>query len=202
MTFEQKQKLGEYERLLLEWNSRLRLTGFVTLDAIRRNLVLEPLSASRYFSLSSDPHPVVDLGSGNGSPGLIFAILNPDRPVYLIERRQKKMTFLLYAAGKLNLSNVHVLEDISMIRPLVSGNVVDVWSKAVSWEDLLKACTPLLPRFAPVRIRKFGEDSPSFTCSSTAVHGITFEEFSCSEKKSGLADFYVTEAILTSPDRL
>jgi len=198
MISDQEKRLAEYSGLLLDWNSKVRLTGFATMEDVRRNLVLEPLSASRHFSLSSQTHPIVDLGSGNGSPGLIFAILNPERPIFLIERRQKKMTFLLYAAGTLKLSNVHVLEDIGMIKPFVMGNVVDIWSKAVSWGDLLKACSPLLSRFSPIIIRKFGEDSPSFSCSSTAVHGITFEEISCFQKSSGEADFYVSEAVLTS----
>ena len=193
---DQNRLLDEYCDLLLDWNSRLRLTGFETKDDIRKNLVLEPASASRFFSLPVDNAPLVDVGSGNGSPGMIFAILNPERQTFLVERRQKKMTFLLYAAGKLKLSNIHVLEDISMIDPFVSGNRVDVWSKAVSWTDLLKACTPLFSRFSPIRIRKFGDDSPPFTCSSTAVHGITFEDFSLSGKCVEVADFFVSEAIL------
>lgn len=193
---DQERLLDEYCDLLLDWNSRLRLTGFETKNDIQKNLVLEPVSASRFFSLSSDSCPIVDIGSGNGSPGMIFAILNPARQTFLIERRQKKMTFLLYAAGKLKLSNVHVLEDTGMIVPLVSENRVDIWSKAVSWMDLFKACSPLLSRYSPIRIRKFGEDSPPFTCSSTGVHGITFEEFSTSEKCVGVADFYVSEAVL------
>lgn len=87
---EQERLLDQYSELLLLWNSRLRLTGFHTKNEIQKNLILEPASASRYFSLEKDPFPLVDLGSGNGSPGLIFAILNPARPIFLIERRQKK----------------------------------------------------------------------------------------------------------------
>jgi 16S rRNA (guanine527-N7)-methyltransferase len=199
MTVDQEKYLLDYSRLLLDWNTRVRLTGFRTMGDVWNNLVLEPLNASRHFSLSSVSHPIVDLGSGNGSPGLIFAILNPGRPVFLIERRQKKMTFLLYAAGKLKLPNVQVLEEIVMIDPFIHGNIIEVWSKAVSWGDLLTACSPLLSRFSPLTIRKFGQDSPSFTCSSKAVHGITFGEFSNLENSSGVSDFYVSEAVLSSP---
>ena len=197
MVAEQERLLDQYCDLLLHWNSRVRLTGFHTKSEIQKNLIFEPASASRYFSLQNDPFPLVDLGSGNGSPGIIFAILNPARPIFLIERRQKKMTFLLYAAGNLKLSNVHVLEDITMIKPYLSVSQVDIWSKAVSWEDLLKACLPLLPLYSPIRIRKFGEDLPSLTCSSMAVHGITFEDFPESGQSGKTADFYVSEALLS-----
>lgn len=197
MVPDQEKLLDEYCSLLMDWNSRVRLTGFETIDDIRKNLVFEPVNASRFFSLSDANHPLVDLGSGNGSPGMIFAILNPARQTFLIERRQKKMTFLLYVAGKLKLSNVHVLEDIGMIHPHIPGNRIEVWSKAVSWLDLSKACSPLLSTYSPICIRKFGDDLPLFTCSSTMVHGITFKDFPLSRKKFGEYDFYVSEAILS-----
>lgn len=38
--------------------------------------------------------PVLDLGSGNGSPGLVLALLRPDLDVTLVEPRARRAAFL------------------------------------------------------------------------------------------------------------
>jgi 16S rRNA (guanine527-N7)-methyltransferase len=40
----------------------------------------------------------LDVGSGNGSPGLVLALLRPEWPVTLLEPRQKRWAFLREAA--------------------------------------------------------------------------------------------------------
>jgi 16S rRNA (guanine527-N7)-methyltransferase len=42
--------------------------------------------------------PLLDVGSGNGSPGLVLALLRPDLAVTLLEPRQKRWAFLREAA--------------------------------------------------------------------------------------------------------
>ena len=41
---------------------------------------------------------LIDVGSGNGSPGLVLALLRPDLDVTLLEPRQKRWAFLREAA--------------------------------------------------------------------------------------------------------
>lgn len=49
-----------------------------------------------------------DIGSGNGFPGLIYAILYPDQRVILLDSDQRKSEFLKHAVEVLGLSNVVV----------------------------------------------------------------------------------------------
>ena len=44
------------------------------------------------------PGPLLDVGSGNGSPGLVLAILRPEVPATLLEPRLKRWAFLREAA--------------------------------------------------------------------------------------------------------
>ena len=53
---------------------------------------------------------ILDVGSGGGIPGLIWAILWPEATVHLLEARGKKARFLEEAASRLGLDNVSVLD--------------------------------------------------------------------------------------------
>ena len=51
---------------------------------------------------------ILDIGSGNGFPGILFAILFPKRKFYLCERIRKKAEFLKSLKHELKLLNVKV----------------------------------------------------------------------------------------------
>jgi 16S rRNA (guanine527-N7)-methyltransferase len=73
-----------------DWNPRINLTG--ARDAASRvtRLVGDiPAWAPRVVG----PR-VLDIGSGNGSPGLVLAILRPDLEVTLLEPRVRRWAFL------------------------------------------------------------------------------------------------------------
>ena len=55
------------------------------------------------------PGRVLDVGSGNGSPGLILAFLRPDLPVTLLEPRARRWAFLREAARAGGRPDVEVL---------------------------------------------------------------------------------------------
>ena len=46
------------------------------------------------------PGALVDVGSGNGSPGLVLALLRDDLSVTLLEPRQKRWAFLREASRR------------------------------------------------------------------------------------------------------
>ncbi len=48
---------------------------------------------------------VLDVGSGNGVPALIWALLSSNIRISLVEKSSKKASFLQYACGILNLRN-------------------------------------------------------------------------------------------------
>jgi 16S rRNA (guanine527-N7)-methyltransferase len=52
--------------------------------------------------------PLLDIGSGNGSPGLVLALLRPELAVTLLEPRQKRWAFLREAARAAGRADVAV----------------------------------------------------------------------------------------------
>jgi 16S rRNA (guanine527-N7)-methyltransferase len=56
-----------------------------------------------------DPGHLLDIGSGNGSPGLVLALLRPDLPATLLEPRQRRWAFLREAARAGGRGDVRVV---------------------------------------------------------------------------------------------
>lgn len=54
------------------------------------------------------PGPLVDVGSGAGLPGLVVAILEPARSMFLLEILERRCAFLEQAVLSLGLANVSV----------------------------------------------------------------------------------------------
>jgi 16S rRNA (guanine527-N7)-methyltransferase len=52
---------------------------------------------------------LVDVGSGNGSPGLVLALLRPDLAVTLLEPRLKRWVFLREAARACGRADIEVV---------------------------------------------------------------------------------------------
>ena len=166
----------EYVDILHSWNQRVRLTGYREPVEIRHHLVDEALLAATYFDFSSSKSSIVDFGSGNGAPGVIFAILNPSLPVRLVERKQKKLSFLSYVVSRLSLDNVtlydNLLTALSPQRQLVSQ---EIWMKAISMHSLLDALSSSKNRSDVYRIRKFGELDLVPGCQPIQKHVINSE---------------------------
>jgi len=57
------------------------------------------------------PGSLLDVGSGNGSPGLVLALLDPRRPVTLLEPRARRWAFLREAARAAGRGDVRVLRE-------------------------------------------------------------------------------------------
>jgi 16S rRNA (guanine527-N7)-methyltransferase len=55
-----------------------------------------------------EPGPLLDVGSGNGSPGLVLALLRPALPATLLEPRLKRWAFLREAARDAGRPDVDV----------------------------------------------------------------------------------------------
>jgi 16S rRNA (guanine527-N7)-methyltransferase len=83
-----------YLALLQDWNRRTNLTGARTPEEQVATIVAPALPIAPLLAAG----PVLDVGSGNGSPGLVVALLRPDLEVTLIEPRAKRWAFLREAA--------------------------------------------------------------------------------------------------------
>lgn len=99
------QALAAYLDLLAAWAPRVNLTGARGADR-RVELLVVPALAMLEALL---PGALLDVGSGNGSPGLVAALLQPERPVTLLEPRARRWAFLREAARTAGRPDVEVL---------------------------------------------------------------------------------------------
>lgn len=81
------------------------LTGLTDRAEARRVLLEDALRARP--SIESTPGPVVDVGSGGGSPGIPLAVAVPGRDFTLLEAERRKCEFLRGIAA--DLPNVEVV---------------------------------------------------------------------------------------------
>jgi 16S rRNA (guanine527-N7)-methyltransferase len=92
-------RLARYLDLLALWSTRANLTGARTPAERVWRLVAPVLPAAALPPAG----PLIDVGSGSGSPGLVLALVRPDLEVTLLEPRQKRWAFLreaVRAAGR------------------------------------------------------------------------------------------------------
>ena len=89
------ERLKIYVELLLKWQRAINLIGPGTIADVWGRHVLDCGQLMPY--IPRDKTPVVDIGSGAGLPGLIFAIMGvPD--IKLVESDSRKCSFLREAA--------------------------------------------------------------------------------------------------------
>lgn len=101
--------LEEYLEELMRWNTKINLISRkLDSDVIIKEHVLFSYNFLRFCS--DEVEYIIDLGSGNGIPGIPLAISLKNEKVYLVERREKKLAFLIYVKNKLMLGNVEVYE--------------------------------------------------------------------------------------------
>lgn len=113
---EKLNKLKIYQEELFRFNEKLNLISpntKVNADSVHfadSILAAEKIIAATQFS------KIHDIGSGNGFPGLVMAILYPEKHFVLIDKDERKIEFLKIMTGRLSLSNVEAkcmkVEDI------------------------------------------------------------------------------------------
>lgn len=107
-----RDRLIAYVELLAKWNQAFNLTAvrdpaeMVTLH-ILDSLVVAPFLPTLVSTGSSGS--LIDVGTGAGLPGIPLALLDPERPVTLLDSNIKKTRFCRQAVLALGLKNVDVV---------------------------------------------------------------------------------------------
>ena len=96
--------MERYLDLLADWSARVNLTGARTPVERVALLVGEVLPAAPL----ARPGRLLDVGSGNGSPGLVLALLRPELQVTLLEPRRRRWAFLREACRAAGRADVEV----------------------------------------------------------------------------------------------
>ena len=99
-------RLLQYVDLLVRWNAHYNLTAVRDPDQMISRHLLDSLAILPWLGEG----PMADIGSGAGLPGIPIAIVDPSRPVLLVDSNGKKARFLRTAARELGLTEVSVHE--------------------------------------------------------------------------------------------
>ncbi len=104
-----------YLDLLEKWQAKINLVSPQTIpDAWERHFV-DSMQISDFIPESAKT--IFDFGSGAGFPGLVLAIMNPDKHFHMVESDQKKCSFMRTVSRETGIKNSTIhncrIEDVS-----------------------------------------------------------------------------------------
>ena len=108
---DQRSQLLAFLGLIAKWNKVYNLTAVREPAEMLTHHLLDSLAAlgplQRHLSAQGLQHAsLLDVGSGAGLPGIVFAMGCPDLQVSCVDAVSKKAAFIQQAAGELGLKNL------------------------------------------------------------------------------------------------
>ncbi|WP_068268607.1 16S rRNA (guanine(527)-N(7))-methyltransferase RsmG [Caviibacter abscessus] len=97
-------KLNIYLEMLIEKNKVMNLTAIREKEDIIEKHFMDSLLLNDL--LKKEDKNIIDIGTGAGFPGLVLAIVNPDKNFLLVDSVKKKIDFINEVIAKLELKNV------------------------------------------------------------------------------------------------
>lgn len=101
--------LKNYHSELLKFNLKVNLISRNTERDADEVHFADCILASKVLLAAGMPKRVHDIGSGNGLPGLVLAILDPTREYFLVESDGRKCEFLKHVITQLSIKNANVM---------------------------------------------------------------------------------------------
>ena len=153
----QADQLIAYLALLQRWNAAYNLTAVRDPQAMWLQHVLDCMAAvpsvrrqlaARRSAASTTPTPaarpqILDVGSGGGLPGIVWAVLMPEVDLCCVDAVGKKAAFIRQAAGELHLPNLRA--EHARVEALAGRRFDLITSRAfASLADFTRLTKPLL----------------------------------------------------------
>lgn len=99
---------SQYFALLEDWNRRINLVSRKSFDQVFSAHFVDSIFVSDVAYEFLENRPLIDIGSGAGFPGVVFACRFPEVSIRLFEKMEKRRKFLSLVVGALKLSNVEI----------------------------------------------------------------------------------------------
>ena len=151
------ERIRQHHELLLTWNRTAHLVsaGDANPDALTRHDV-EAVQALPHLGTR---RCVVDVGSGGGYPGLIWACCRPDLKIILVEANQRKAAFLREAGRRLDLPHVTIEQQRCATADGLIAFGGDLWtSRAAGCTGLMVTAGSLVAAGSPCLILYAGAE--------------------------------------------
>jgi 16S rRNA (guanine527-N7)-methyltransferase len=111
---EQARAMSVHAGEMLQWNRTSNLTAITDPMEVAIKHHVDSLAL---VNMIPEGARALDAGAGGGLPGLPIKIVRPDLSITLVDSVRKKISFLNYTIGKLNLRDIHAvhgrLEDLA-----------------------------------------------------------------------------------------
>lgn len=98
-------KIQEYLQILLEWNKK---TNLISKNEIPNIWERHIINCAQLCEFIKKDQKILDVGSGNGLPGIILAIITNNN-VVLVENQKRRIDFLQHVIDKLHLDKVSII---------------------------------------------------------------------------------------------
>ncbi len=102
-----KNRLIKYLELVIDVNKVMDITANETEEEILEKNFYDSIMSS--LDLDFNNKTLIDVGSGGGFPGMLYAIMNPTLQVTLLEPMNKRYNFLNRVRDELELDNVEIV---------------------------------------------------------------------------------------------
>jgi 16S rRNA (guanine527-N7)-methyltransferase len=107
------EKLQMYLDILFEYNKNINLVGTKNRDEILIRHFFDCLSIFNFLNCPDNKtikiNTILDIGTGAGLPGILLAIFLKKSEIFLMDSKNKAITFLKIVTNALKLDNVFIL---------------------------------------------------------------------------------------------
>ena len=98
--------IENYLSLLLKWHKNNNIISSSDTEYVIKREIYDSYQFSNLITGKS----FTDIGTGGGIPGIIIAILNPDKEIVLLDRKSAYIDFLGIVQHDLSLNNVKIIK--------------------------------------------------------------------------------------------